>query len=119
VPAHDGLIAIRAKSDLHDVGTAGLPVSSLTGEGVAELGRELVSRARSLLPKGDDLALDRREHELLAEAHEALERGLGVQDPVLVAEELRTARLAVDRISGRAGVEELLDALFGRFCLGK
>jgi tRNA modification GTPase len=37
----------------------------------------------------------------------------------LAAEELRIARSAIDRISGRAGVEELLDALFGRFCLGK
>jgi tRNA modification GTPase len=37
----------------------------------------------------------------------------------LIAEELRIARSAIDRISGRAGVEELLDTLFGRFCLGK
>ena len=26
---------------------------------------------------------------------------------------------AFDRLTGRAGVEDLLDALFGRFCLGK
>lgn len=119
LPVHEVLIPIRAKSDLNNADGSGLSVSSRTGEGVAELSRELVSRARSLLPKGDELALDRREHELLAEAREALERGMGLQDPVLVAEEIRTARLAVDRISGRAGVEELLDALFGRFCLGK
>jgi len=72
-----------------------------------------------LLPKADELALDRRQHDLLAEAHEALKRGSRLGDPVLVAEELRNARLAIDRISGRAGVEDLLDALFGRFCLGK
>jgi tRNA modification GTPase len=119
MPVHDGLIAIRAKSDLDEAGGFGLPVSSLTGEGIAELGRELVSRGDGLLPKGDELALDRREHELLAEALGALERALGLGDPVLVAEELRVARLSLDRISGRAGVEELLDALFGRFCLGK
>jgi tRNA modification GTPase len=27
--------------------------------------------------------------------------------------------MAFDRLSGRAGVEDMLDALFGRFCLGK
>ncbi|MFL6723089.1 MAG: tRNA uridine-5-carboxymethylaminomethyl(34) synthesis GTPase MnmE, partial [Sphingomicrobium sp.] len=64
-------------------------------------------------------ALDRRQHELLEGAQAALARGAGLNDSVLVAEELRIARLAIDRISGRAGVEELLDTLFGRFCLGK
>ena len=33
-----------------------------------------------------------------------------MSEPVLVAEELRNARTAIDRISGRAGVEDLLDA---------
>jgi len=36
-----------------------------------------------------------------------------------MAEGLRIARSAFDRLSGRAGVEDMLDALFGRFCLGK
>jgi tRNA modification GTPase len=65
------------------------------------------------------LALDRRQHDLLEEAESALRRAAELKDPVLVAEELRNARQAIDRIAGRAGVEELLDALFGRFCLGK
>lgn len=117
-PRHGGLIRIAAKADLGEQ-RAGLPVSAITGSGIAELMRTLVERARSLLPKEDELALDRRQHELLAQAHSALNRAQSLKDSVLVAEELRIARLAVDRISGRAGVEELLDALFGRFCLGK
>ena len=117
-PEHTGLIRIAAKSDLGGAGS-GLPVSAVTGEGLAEVIRTLVARAQSLLPKGDELALDRRQHELLAEAHAALGRGAQLCDPLLAAEELRNARQAIDRISGQAGVEELLDALFGRFCLGK
>lgn len=117
-PAHPGLITIAAKSDLGSAGS-GLPVSAVTGDGLSDLARTLVDRARSLLPKGDELTLDRRQHDLLAETHAALERAGRLRDPVLIAEELRTARQAIDRISGRAGVEELLDALFGRFCLGK
>jgi tRNA modification GTPase len=118
-PPHPGLIRISPKADLGPSNPDGLPVSAVSGEGVAALVAQLLERARQLLPKGDDLALDRRQHELLAEAADALERAAGLDDPVLVAEELRNARGAIDRISGRAGVEELLDALFGRFCLGK
>ena len=44
---------------------------------------------------------------------------LGHCDVVLIAEQLRTARTAFDRTTGRAGVEDVLDALFSRFCLGK
>lgn len=117
-PQHQGLIRIAAKSDLA-AGGEGLAVSAVSGQGLGELMRLLVERASLLLPKADELALDRRQHDLLAEAHEALERSARLDDPVLVAEELRNARLAIDRISGRAGVEDLLDALFGRFCLGK
>ena len=40
-------------------------------------------------------------------------------DPLLVAEALRQARLAFDRLVGRASTEDVLDALFGRFCIGK
>lgn len=115
---HPGLIRIAAKSDL-GIGGEGLAVSAVSGQGLSELMRSLVDRASKLIPKADELALDRRQHDLLVEALEALQRGSGLDDPVLVAEELRNARLAIDRISGRAGVEDLLDALFGRFCLGK
>jgi tRNA modification GTPase len=117
-PAHSAAIDIAAKSDLGD-GGSGLRISSVTGEGIAELMRLLVARARSLLPRGDQLALDRRQHDLLGEAREALMRAATLAEPVLIAEELRNARVSIDRISGRAGVEDLLDMLFGRFCLGK
>ena len=119
LPDHPGLILIDAKADLGEGRGRGLPVSALTGEGLGNLVAELVRRADALLPKGDELALDRRQHDLVSEAQQALARAAELSDPVLIAEELRLARLAVDRISGRARVEDLLDALFGRFCLGK
>ncbi len=117
-PDHPTLVALAAKSDLGET-RPGLPVSAVTGEGLERLAEALLDRARELLPKGDELALDRRQHELLADAQAALLRAAGLRDPILLAEELRNARSAIDQISGRAGVEQLLDALFGRFCLGK
>ncbi|MBA3730587.1 MAG: hypothetical protein H0W92_07275 [Sphingomonas sp.] len=60
-----------------------------------------------------------REAALLADAREALARAVVLHDSVLIAEELRFARVALDTVSGRSGVDGLLDALFSRFCLGK
>jgi tRNA modification GTPase len=121
VPDHPAAIVIRAKADLNEQpqGMADVAVSSLTGEGLHELSTVLIERVGSLVPSGDQIALDRRQHDLLHQAEKALLRGAEQMDPVLVAEELRIARRAIDQISGRAGVEDLLDALFSRFCLGK
>ena len=117
-PSRAGVIQVSAKADL-GVEATGLSVSSVTGAGLPELSQAVLERARELLPKGDELALDRRQHQLLSQAHGALTRASSLRDPVLIAEELRSARAVIDQIAGRAGVEELLDALFGRFCLGK
>lgn len=118
-PQHPRLIIISPKADLGGRDSPGLRVSAVTGEGLSALTATMIERASQLLPKGDELALDRRQHDLLAEGQAALDRAGRLSDPVLIAEELRNGRLAIDRISGRAGVEDLLDALFGRFCLGK
>ena len=96
-----------------------LPVSALTGEGVEQLLERVGELAGSLLPGEDALALNRRQATHLDEAREALKRTAGAADIVTVAEDLRVARNAFDRLTGRAGVEDVLDALFSRFCLGK
>ena len=77
------------------------------------------SLAKSLLPTGDTIALNRRQAELIAEARVALVDASKTAELVLVADGLRAARSAFDRLTGRAGVEDVLDSLFGRFCLGK
>jgi tRNA modification GTPase len=121
-PSHPRLIIVQAKADLPERGAAppgSVPVSSVTGEGVAELLRQVEDLARSLLPDEGAIALNRRQALHLDEAAAALDSAAESQDQVLVAENLRMARSAFDRLTGRAGVEDVLDALFGRFCLGK
>lgn len=93
-------------------------LSARTGEGMAQLRQWIVAHARTLLPGESDVALDQRHRLLLGEACDAL-RGDWRDDLLLLAEQLRMARLAVDRITGRAGTEAMFDALFGRFCIGK
>jgi tRNA modification GTPase len=94
-------------------------LSAITGEGVVALKAALVERARDALPKPGEAALNSRQHARLAEASEALEAARGLSDPLLIAEELRRARLAFDRLIGRTTTEDMLDTLFGRFCIGK
>ena len=94
-------------------------VSASTGEGLGALKSALVQTARAALPKPGEAALNVRQHARLSEAAEALAAAAARSDPLLVAEELRRARLAFDRLIGRATTEDMLDALFGRFCIGK
>ena len=123
-PGHPRRIVVHAKADLPDRGAVpggSVAVSSVTGEGLGALLAKIEHLARSILPGEDAIALNRRQAGHIAEAAEALSQvaaGRG-RDVVLIAENLRLARGAFDRLTGRAGVEDVLDALFSRFCLGK
>jgi tRNA modification GTPase len=99
--------------------TARHTLSAATGEGLAALKTALAEAARAALPKPGEAALNARQHTRLAEAAEALAAAGRLSDSLLVAEELRRARLAFDRLIGRATTEDMLDTLFGRFCIGK
>jgi len=96
-----------------------LAVSATTGLGLDDLVDMILARARDLLPVESEVALHRRHRELLRQAVESLEEMVRSTDPLVQAELLRVARASLDRITGRAGVEDVLDLLFGRFCIGK
>ena len=119
-PGSTRTIKVAPKSDLRPPWPgADLAISSVTGEGVDALVDLLVERARSLLPVPGEVAVNRRHRDLLADCQDQLGAAGEAGDPLIAAEALRHARLALDRITGRAGVEDMLDALFGRFCIGK
>jgi len=99
-----------------------LILSAATGEGMGALHALIVATARTLLPREGEAALRQRQRAALAEAQGWLTieaRSREASDLILLAERLRLAGTALDRITGRAGVEDMLDALFGRFCIGK
>ena len=121
-PPHPRSIQVHPKSDLPDrrhVPEGLLGVSAVSGEGLAGLLAEIESLARSVLPAEDSIALNRRQAAHIGEAAQSLLLAADVRETVLFAENLRVARTAFDRLTGRTGVEDVLDALFGRFCLGK
>lgn len=94
-------------------------LSAVTGENLDDLKRELVAEARQAMPKPGETALNRRQRGLLETAAAALECAKNEHDPLILAEGLRQARLAFDRLVGRSSTEDVLDALFDRFCIGK
>ena len=114
-------IVVGAKADLRRRKSADVDVATsiVTGTGIEALRALIEARVRALLPAGDMLALNARHRERIGEARIELVQASELQDPMLIAEHLRHARIALDRITGNAGVEDMLDALFGRFCIGK
>lgn len=117
-----GAWEIEAQCDRSDHRKKAVPiyrVSALTGENLVGLKEGLMAVAAGTMPKPGQAALNRRQRDLLHSALTALRSASSEADPLLVAELLRQARLAFDRLTGRASTEDVLDALFGRFCIGK
>jgi tRNA modification GTPase len=120
-PAHPSRLWLHARADLNRAPATGtdLAVSASTGAGIMALWERIETIAATLLPPPDTLALNRRQRDLCAAAASALEHAALQRDLLLLAEDLRSARRALDAITGRAGVEAMLDAMFARFCIGK
>jgi tRNA modification GTPase len=94
-------------------------VSAVTDEGMDAFRRDLLSFARMALPSPGAAALNQRQHALLKNAFAALTESVVQVNPLLAAENLRVARREFDTLLGRTTTEDMLDALFGRFCIGK
>jgi tRNA modification GTPase len=119
-PDRNGVVAVRAKADLTPgLGDTRLAVSALTGKGMGALIEAIITAAKTLLPPPDAIALNARQRVCLADLSSEAHAAAITDDLILSAEHLRRARLALDRLTGRAGVEDMLDALFGAFCIGK
>lgn len=118
-PPKPAMLAIHARADARPSRPDRLAVSAATGKGMEALWDALVERTATLLPTPDAVVLNRRQAELASRAAAALALAAAAFDPLLIAEELRHALVQFDRLTGRAGVENVLDDLFGRFCIGK
>ena len=126
----DAAVPVLNKCDLQGVtapiyvgGRAALPLSCLTGEGIAELLDMLAEHAARLLATGDEPFLTRARHRTaLQDAATALSRFISAPagtELALLAEDLRLATRTLGRITGKVAVEDLLDEIFAEFCIGK
>ncbi len=111
-------LLVASKCDL-DPTRPGIRVSSTTGAGLETLRAAILERARALLPKPGSLALNVRHRAILSGVRDELVAANSATDQLIIAEHLRMARNGLDSLTGRAGVEDMLDTLFGGFCIGK
>ena len=101
-----------------------MALSARTGTGLDALRRALLAQA-GWQPAAEGLFIARTRHvQALREARahlEAAQAHAAVRDAALdlLAEELRLAHRALMAITGEYGTEDLLGAIFGRFCIGK
>ncbi len=123
--ADDATICVETKIDLardrlRVFSRDAIRVSAMTGEGIAELVSEISRRLRDLFVQSSAPALTRERHRAaLEECVAALRRALDARALELVAEDVRLAARALGRITGRVDVEDVLDAIFREFCIGK
>jgi tRNA modification GTPase len=121
-PDHPQIIEVEPKCDepVHVAkGSTAFRVSALSGEGMDALVSHIIGAAKNLLPPPNQFAINQRQRALLAECASALIDASSSKDWLIVAEYLRQARLSLDALTGRAHTEDMLDMLFGRFCVGK
>jgi tRNA modification GTPase len=116
-----GDVLVANKVDLGGSVPAGaIGVSALTGEGLDVLRSRLAEAARSLTAGSGPPPLTQARHRVaLQTAAERLAAARTADLPELRAEDLRLALRAIGRITGSVGVEDILDTLFARFCIGK
>jgi tRNA modification GTPase len=121
-PKHSQLIEISSKNDIPDYAEkspSAISVSAQTGAGISALLQIVSARAKTLLPPQDQFAINARQRTFLADAANALAACSETADWLIIAENLRQARRALDSLTGRAHTEDLLDTVFGKFCVGK
>jgi tRNA modification GTPase len=116
-------LKVLTKADLARPITAGATrISALTGEGIEQLLDEIGDvAAQHMTGPAPALITLERHRVAYADALSALERALdpGENELELVAEDLRLAARALERIAGRIDVEDVLGDIFSRLCVGK
>ncbi|GMO34251.1 MULTISPECIES: tRNA uridine-5-carboxymethylaminomethyl(34) synthesis GTPase MnmE [Bradyrhizobium] len=114
---------VRNKIDIGGIKPGGeFGISASRGDGIPELVDALVKFASEFFGTTEGALVTRaRQRELLVRTAESLRRSLDLVEDgeELAAEELRAAAYALGRLLGRVDVEDVLGAIFQKFCIGK
>ena len=91
-------------------------ISALTGEGLDGLKAAI---ARCNAPPESTLVTNMRHVEAISDALAAVNDARLADEPDCIATDIRAALSALARITGREVDEDVIDAVFSRFCVGK
>ena len=121
------MLAVRTKIDLKGTDTAAakpanLAISAKTGTGIDQLLDVVAELAEERMGSREPALLTLERHRRgFQDARQALASALepDAVEPELIAEDLRRAASAIDRVVGRIGVDDVLGEIFARLCVGK
>ena len=109
----------RLIGDTSDGINAAVAVSAKNGTGIKQL-TEAIRTALGFQGDDEDLILARRRHlNVLEQALGLMDSASALDEPELVAEELRLAHRLLGEITGVFSTEDLLGEIFSSFCIGK
>lgn len=111
----DDVIAV-SHADIHE-SYADLTLSAVTGHGIDKMLGIIGEILRSRVSSAGLISHERQRLEIIT-ALEAVE-GVGGLPAELIAEKLRLSAASLDRLLGRIGADDYLDAIFSSFCIGK
>lgn len=117
-------ILVYTKRDLRE--REGLSISTITGEGITELFEAIINKTSASLLISDDskvIVESERQHGLLLEALASLNEAEALQKQDIgldiVAVELNSALTSLGGLTGEITQDDVLDKIFGDFCVGK
>lgn len=119
-------VSIHTKADLlndqvhHNASRSeSILISALTGFGMDRLKETIGDKIRESMTVTAPTMTRLRHRQALIDSLEALNDFSLDKELELAAEDLRFAADALGRITGRINVDEILDTIFGSFCIGK
>lgn len=115
------ILALATKADIAAASSGVLALSAATGVGLESLCEAIAARALARMGDGSSALVIRERHRrcLAAAAEDIRAARRDLLSLELVAEHLRLASRALAEIVGAIDVEQVLDEIFSRFCIGK
>ncbi|AHA27520.1 tRNA uridine-5-carboxymethylaminomethyl(34) synthesis GTPase MnmE [Candidatus Liberibacter americanus] len=123
-PKNNNYIFIGTKKDLHDgdFDEYHHTISTVTGIGIEDLINDIKSIISDKFEKNYfSIPINKRHLDHLSQSVKYLENSINNRNYGLdiVAEDLRLSSLSIEKIMGNVDVEQLLDIIFSKFCIGK
>ncbi len=116
-------IKIANKSDLTDIDTDDLKISTKTGKGIDELKTKIKEIVCDINPETLEFSTNLRQQNCLEQSKSALMIALDgakrgeLQDMISI--DVKSALLALDEITGEVITDDILNNIFDNFCIGK
>ena len=113
-------LTVFTHADVKDRSSEALAISSTTGAGIDSLLKVIGKQLSMALPSPDDVAFSNvRQREAVSRAVTELESVSPDLPLDINGQHLRYAGQALAEVTGDVDVEDVLDVIFGNFCIGK